>query len=143
MGGSAVNGGSGSGSIGLGRGLSNSYAYGGVGGYRGNQYMLESIPGGSLSGSSSTSLNGAVEAFPPNPRKPYILSSNDENSKHDNMESGYEYYPGAIYESILPPPVKIEARRAEFDRIKNEGLFGPGSLFHQSSRGVYGADTVY
>jgi meiosis-specific transcription factor NDT80 len=143
MGGSAVNGGGGSGSIGLGRGLGNSYAYGGVSGYRGNQYMLETMPGGSLSGATSTSLNGAVEAFPPNPRKPYILSSNVEYSKHDNMESSYEYYPRAIYESILPPPVKIEARRAEFDRIKDEGLFGPGSLFHQSSRGVYSADTVY
>jgi meiosis-specific transcription factor NDT80 len=141
MGGSSLGGGGGSGSIGLSRGMGQSYGYGSIGSYRGSQYMLEPMHTGSISSNSSGSISGVVDAFPPNPRKPYILSSNDEE-KHE-LESGYEYYPRAIYDSILPPPVKVESQRLEMDRIKDEGLFGPGSMFHQSSRGVYSADPVY
>jgi meiosis-specific transcription factor NDT80 len=140
MGGSGLSGG-GSGSMGLSRGIGQSYGYSSVSGYRGNQYMLEPMHTGSISSSSSGSISGAVDAFPPNPQKPYILSSNDDE-KHD-MESGYEYYPRAIYDSILPPPIKVESQRLEMDRIRDEGLFGPGSLFHQTSRGIYSADPVY
>ena len=103
--------------------------------------MLEPMQTGNASSSSPSSISGVVEVYPPNPRKPYILSSNDDE-KHD-IESGYEYYPRAIYDSILPPPIKVESQRLEMDRIKAEGLFGPGSMFHQTSRGVYSTDPVY
>jgi meiosis-specific transcription factor NDT80 len=141
MGGSGMGGGGGLGSLGLSRGMGQGYGYNSVSGYRGNHYMLEPMHNGSISSSSSGSISGVVDAFPPNPRKPYILSSNDDD-KHD-MDSGYEYYPRALYDSILPPPVKAESQRLEMERIKDEGLFGPGSMFHQTSRGVYNADPVY
>lgn len=139
MGGSGMGGG-GSGSLGLSRAIGQSY-YSSVGSYRGTQYMLEPMHTGSISSSSSGSMSGVVDAFPPNPRKPYILSSNDDE-RHD-MGSGYEYCPRAIYDSILPPPIKVESQRLEMERIKDEGLFGPGSMFHQTSRGGYNADPVY
>lgn len=145
MSGPGLSGGGGAlGPLGPGRSLGGSYSYAGSGGYRGNEYALEAMHGGINSGSSSASLNGPINAFPSDHGRPYILSSTlDEDDPKPNLEPSYGYFPRAIYESVLPPPIKSEAQGYEIGRIKDEGLFGPGNLFTQSSRGVYNMDTVY
>jgi meiosis-specific transcription factor NDT80 len=147
------------GSAGFNRPLGPGFSYANFGGaYRGGtQYSLNIYPSGSKSESSASSISGgSVDTFPENSRST-ILSSNVEEEDGAPVETnynGYQYYPSPLYDATLPPPIKSEGQGYENGHVKEEthGLFGLGGLFTggigryqgvDSSRGFYGADTVY